>query len=209
MTVRRVTSWLLTLSTVAGAGCAFLASAPPQYVNLRPAPSRLPTYTVSGQSIIATPGPISVTVQPLMPEEVQRYFGTRPTKVNPFEDLDDAITPFFVRVENRSKDQVAFDPGAVVLKDNEDRPARAWDVADLHETFGEKAQFLQAALKGVLTGYTVIPAEQSREGLLIFPAYPKDAKAVFLQMTSLYAGPTPFPLIFEFSVVPEESKSKK
>ena len=29
---------------------------------------------------------------------------------------------------------------------------------------------------------------------------------LFLQMTSLYAGPTAYPLIFEYTVVPEESK---
>lgn len=142
----------------------------------------------------------------MVPEEVQGYFRTRPTKVNPFEEIEEAITPFFVRIENRSRDQVAFDPGGASLKDNEDRSARAWGVSELHETFGDQPQLLRAALNGVLTSYVVIPAEKSREGLLIFPAYAKDAKALFFQLTSLYAGPTAYPLLFELTVVPEESK---
>lgn len=78
------------------------------------------------------------------------------------------------------------------------------DAADLLQTFAENPALLQAAQKGVLTGYLVIPADGSREGLLVFPAFPKDAKAIFLQFTSLYVGSTPFPLIFEFEVVPKE-----
>lgn len=187
-------------------GCAFLAPAPPEEVDLRPTPSRLPAYTVSGQTIIATPGPLSVTVEPLIAEQVQGYFRRRAAGTNPFEGIEESITPFFVRVENRSKDQVTFDPSGTVLKDNEDRPAVAWGVAELHETFSDKPQLLNAALKGVLTGYVVIPADETREGLLIFPAYAKDAKALYLQLTSLYAGSTPHPLIFEFTVVPKESK---
>ncbi|MFQ5960075.1 MAG: hypothetical protein ACE5MG_01675 [Candidatus Methylomirabilales bacterium] len=205
--MRRSRSPLLILLAVVVGGC--VPSAPPEYVSLRPAPSRVPTYTVSGQTIIATPGPVSVAVQPLVPEEVEGYFRTRSTRVNPFQQIEDAITPFFIRIENRSKHQVGFDPVAAVLKDNEDDTAGAWGAADLYETFGDKPQHLQAALKGVITSYLVIPANKSREGLLIFPVYSKEAKALFLQLTSLYAGPTPFPLIFEFTVVPEESQSKK
>jgi len=82
----------------------------------------------------------------------------------------------------------------------------AWDAADLYQTFAEKPALLQAAQRGVFAGYLVVPPDQSREGLLIFPALPKDAKALFLHLGSLYAGPTRYPLIFEFTVVPEESK---
>jgi hypothetical protein len=197
----------MVMALVSG-GCAFLASAPPENVDLRPAPSRIPTYTVSGQTIIATPGPVSVATEPLVADQVQRYFRGRPTRVNPFQEFEGEITAFFVRIENRSKDQAVFDPGAAILKDDEDRSARAWGIAELHEIFSDRPQLLQAALKGVITSYLVIPAEKSQEGLLIFPAFAKDAKAVFLQLTSLYAGPTPTPLIFEFTVVPEKSKSK-
>lgn len=192
-----------------------MGSAPPENVNLRPAPSRLPTYTVSGQTIIATPGPVSVAVQPLVPEELEQYFRTRASVrtradgVNPFHGIEEAITPFFIRIENRSKHQVAFDPAAAVLKDNKNHSAQAWGVAELHETFGDKPELLQAALKGVINGFLVIPADDSREGLLIFPTYSKEAKALFLQLTSLYAGPTALPLLFEFTVVPEMSKSKE
>lgn len=213
--MHRSRSPLLILLTVLLGGCALIASAPPENVSLRPAPSRLPTYTVSGQTIIATPGPVSVAVQPLVPEELQQYFRThaavrrRAAGVNPFQGIEEAITPFFIRIENRSKSQVAFDPGAAVLKDNGGDSARAWDVATLHETFGDKPELLQAALKGVITSFVVIPADKSREGLLIFPTYSKEAKALFLQLTSLYAGPAALPLIFEFTVVPEASKSKE
>jgi hypothetical protein len=209
LTVHRSRSPLLILLAVVLGGCALVASAPPENVSLRPAPSRLPTYTVSGQTIIATPGPLSVAVQPLVPEELQQYFRTSAAGVNPFQGIEEAIAPFFIRIENRSKHQVAFDPGAAVLKDNKGDSARAWDVATLHETFGEKPQLLQAALKGVITSFLVIPADKSREGLLIFPTYSKEAKALFLQLTSLYAGPAALPLIFEFTVVPEASKSKE
>ncbi|MGH7405199.1 MAG: hypothetical protein ACREJA_04915 [Candidatus Methylomirabilales bacterium] len=194
------------LSAVMVGGCLFVGPAPPEQVNIRPLPPRLPTYTVSGQAIIAAPGPISVTVQPVGPEEVHGYFRSRPPRVNPFQGMQKAITPFLVRIENRTRDQVTFDPGLAVLKDQDNRPATAWDAMDLHQTFGEKPALLQAAQGGVFTGYLVVPPDQSREGLLIFPALPKDAKALLLHFSSLYAGPAPYPLIFEFTVVPEESK---
>lgn len=198
--------WLMTplvLSGIVLSGCALVASPPPEKIGLRPAPSRLPAYTVSGRTIIATPGPITVTVQPLSPEDVLAYFQSRPTKVDPFRGAQDRITPFHVRIENRSQHQVTFDPGLTVLKDQENRSASALDADDLFRTFAEKPALLEAAQKGVLTGYVVIAPDQSREGLLVFPAVPNDAKAVFLQFTSLYVGPTAFPLIFQFEVVPK------
>lgn len=198
--------WLVLLSGIIVSGCALFAGVPPEKVSLRPSPSRLPTYTVSGQSIIATPGPISVTVRPMIPEEVQRYFRARPTKLNPFGEMMEKITPFFVRIENRSRHQVAFDPGITILKDEQNRATTAMDPHNLYEAFGDRPDLLQAAQGVVLTSYLVIPAEQSRDGLLIFHAYPKDAKALFLQITSLYAGPVTYPLIFEYTVVPEESE---
>lgn len=194
----------LFFSGLVWGGCALVASPPPEKVGLRPAPIRLPTYTVSGRNIIATPGPLTVTVRPLGPEEVLAYFQSRPAKVDPFQGAGDSITPFHVRIENRSQHQVAFDPGLTVLKDQDNRGAAAWGVADLYETFAEKPALLEAAQKGVLIGYVVIAPDQSREGLLVFPAIPRDAKAVFLQFTSLYAGPTAIPLIFQFEVIPKE-----
>jgi hypothetical protein len=197
---------LLALGATLTVGCVFFASAPPENVSLRPTPPRVPTYTVSGQAIIATPGPISVVVRPVGPEEVHAYFRSRHTQVNPFQGIGDRITPFMIRIENRSRDQVVFDPGLAVLKDDEERPATAWDAADLYQTFADRPGLLQAAQAGVFTSYLVVHADQSREGLLIFPAFSKDAKALFLQLTSLYAGATPYPLIFEFTVIPEELK---
>lgn len=187
-------------------GCLFMGSPPPEKSSIRPLPPRLPTYTVSGQAIIADPGPLNVTVQPMSPEEVLEYFRSRPPTVNPFQGMQQTVTPFLVRIENRGKDQVTFDPGLVLLKDQDNRPSRAWDAMDLYQAFGEKPNLLQVAQGRVLTGYVVIPTDRSREGLLIFPAVPKDAKAILLHFNSLYAGPTAYPLIFEFSVVPEESK---
>jgi hypothetical protein len=183
-----------------------LGSAPPERGNIRPLPPRLATYTVSGQTIIAAPGPISVTVRPLTAEEVLGYFRGRPAKVNPFQGMQETITPFFIRIENRVRDQVTFDPGFAALKDQDNRSRTAWDFADLYQAFGEKPGLLKAAQGGVFAGLLVVPPDQSREGLLIFPAIPKDAKALFLHLGLLYVGPTPFPLIFEFTVVPEESK---
>jgi hypothetical protein len=159
---------------------------------------------VSGRKVIATPGPVTVAVEPLGPDDVLAYFQSRPTKVDPFRYKEGVITPFHVRIENRSQHQVAFDPGLTVLKDQNNRGSAAFDAAELFEAFAEKPALLDAAQKGVLTRYFVIGIDQSREGLMIFPAIPKDAKAVFLQFTSLYVGPTPFPLIFEFEVVPKE-----
>jgi hypothetical protein len=191
---------------VMGGGCLFLGSPPPEQGNIRPLPPRLPTYTVSGHAIIAAPGPINVTVQPLGPEEVHGYFRSRPRKLNPFQGMEKGITPFLVRIENRARDQVTFEPGSAVLKDQDNRSQAAWDAANLYQTFGEKPGLLQAAQGGVFAGYLVVPPDQSREGLLIFPVLPKEAKALFLHLRSLYVGPTPYPLIFEFTVVPEESK---
>jgi hypothetical protein len=198
--------FLIALGAALLGGCVLLTSAPPENVSLRPVAPRLPTYTVSGLTIIASPGPISVVVRPVGPEEVHAYFRSRPARVNPFQGMQDRITPFLVRIENRSRDQVTFDPGLAVLKDDDDRPANAWDAADLFDTLADRPGLLQVAQTAVFTNYLVVHAEQNREGLLIFPAFPKDAKALFLHLTSLYAGPTPYPLIFEFSVVPEATK---
>jgi len=199
--------WFMTpllLSGMVFSGCALVASPPPEKVGLRPAPSRLPAYTVSGRTIIATPGPITVAVQPLSPEEVLAYFQSRPAKVDPFQGARDSTTPFHVRIENRSEHQVTFDPGLTVLKDQENRSASALDADNLFRTFAEKPALLEAAQREVLAGYVVIAPDRNREGLLVFPAIPKDAKAVFLQFTSLYVGPAAFPLIFQFEVVPKE-----
>ncbi|MFQ5658300.1 MAG: hypothetical protein ACE5G5_12220 [Candidatus Methylomirabilales bacterium] len=187
------------------AGCAMFASPPPEKVRLRPAPSRLPTHTVSGRTVIATPGPISVAVRPLDPDEVERYFRRRPTKVNPFLEFEEGMTPFFVRIENRSEHQLTFDPGITTLRDNENRRSTAMGAAELFEIFSENPRLLQAAQRGVFTGYVVVPANRNREGLLLFHPYTKDAKALFLQFTSLYTGTTAYPLMFEFEVVPEVS----
>ncbi len=196
-------SILLVCSGLVLSGCALTASAPPEKVGLRPAPSRTPTYTVSGRSIIATPGPLNVTVRPLAPEDVLAYF-QKHRKKNPFGRMRDDITPFYLRIENRSRDQLTLDSGLTILKDQENRGVAAFDAAELFQTFAENPTLLQAAQKEVITGYLVIAPDRSREGLLVFPAIPKDAKAVFLQITSLYVGPTAFPLIFEFEVVPKE-----
>ena len=120
--------------------------------------------------------------------------------------MTDRITPFHLRIENRSQHQVTFDPGLTLLKDEGNRSTVALDANDLYQALGDRPALLQAAQGGVFTGYLVIPSDQHREGLLIFPAYPKDAKALFLQFNSFYAGTTPYPLIFEFEVVPEGSK---
>ncbi|MFQ5990786.1 MAG: hypothetical protein ACE5K9_12810 [Candidatus Methylomirabilales bacterium] len=199
-------SWWLVL-TITGAiatGCVMFASAPPEKVRLRPAPSRLPTQTVSGRTVIATPGPISVAVRPLDPDEVERYFRRRSTRVNPFQEFEEGITPFSLRIENRSEHQLTFDPGLAILRDNENRGSPAMDVAEFFEMFSDQPSLLQAAQRGVFTGYVVVPSNRNREGLLIFRPYAKDAKALFLQFTSLYTGPTAYPLIFEFEVVPEQ-----
>lgn len=68
-------------------GCILLTSAPPENVSLRPVAPRLPTYTVSGLTIIASPGPISVVVRPVGPEEVHAYFRNRPARVNPLQGM--------------------------------------------------------------------------------------------------------------------------
>ena len=196
-------SILLVCSGLVLSGCALTASAPPEKVGLRPAPSRTPTYTVSGRNIIATPGPLTVTVRPLAAEDVLAYF-QKHRKKNPFGKMRDDITPFYLRIENRSRDQLTLDSGLTILKDQKNRGVAAFDAAELFQTFAENPTLLQAAQKEVITGYLVIAPDRSREGLLVFPAIPKDAKAVFLQITSLYVGPTAFPLIFEFEVVPKE-----
>ncbi len=179
------------------------ASAPPEKVGLRPAPSRLPTYTVSGRNIIATPGPLTVTVRPLAAEDVREYFQRR-REEDPLRKMREDIAPFYLRIENRSQHQLTFDPGLAVIKDQDNRGASALDAAEIFQTFAERPALLKTAQQALLTSYLVIPAEGSREGLLVFPAFPKESKAIFLQITSLYVGPTAFPLIFEFEVIPKE-----
>lgn len=120
--------------------------------------------------------------------------------------MADKITPFLVRIDNRSPHQVTFDPGLTLLKDEGNRGIVALDANDLYQVMADRPALLQAAQGGMFTGYLVIPPDQHREGLLVFPAHPREAKALFLHFNSFYAGTTPYPLIFEFEVVPEGSK---
>lgn len=173
---------------------------------LRPGLQHLPTLQAQGDQIIATLQDATMTVQALSPERLDAYYARRPALVNPFKTLPKPASrplAFILRIQNRGRDRISFDPSQAMLVDqrNHRNPALPYD--ELYSLFSEgsePARALQALDETVLTGYVIIPPKLDREGLLLFPRLEPEVKAAVLEIGSFYIGSTEQLLLFEFEV---------
>ncbi len=159
-----------------------------------------------GDLVIATLQGATITVQPLTREELDAYYSRRPALVNPFKSVPkDTERPlaFIVRIQNRGRDRVNFDPTQVLLVDQADHRTAPLAYDELYSVLfqgADPARALQALEETVLTSYVVVPPKLDREGLLLFPPPAPGAKALILKMGSFYIGSAEQLLLFEFEV---------
>ena len=182
------------------------ASGPTGEATLRPGPQRLPMLRAQGDLVIATLRGATITVQPLTPEQLDRYYLRLPALVNPFKTLpkpNPRPLAFLVRIQNLGRDRINLDPSQALLTDQANHRTAAVAYDELHSMFSEgdePAKAMQAVEETVLTSFLVIPPKLDREGLLLFPPPEPGAKTVILEMGSFYIGSVEQLLLFEFEV---------
>jgi len=194
--------------------CVFLAActsspALPKARLLRPGPQTLPLNTVSGELVIAELDRATATVRALSWAALQRYYEAKRDLVNPFADLPAEAprpTAFLLHLGNDSPDPLSFDPTTARLADQEGRRLATLDYPALHAFLAETergTERLQAVQRTVLTATVVVPPGGQRQGLLLFPELPAGARAVLVDLGSLYRGSAPQFVVFQFLVVEE------
>jgi len=190
------------------AACA-TSPAPSKVRLLRPGPQSLPANTVTGELIIAQLEGATVSIRALSWEALQRFYGGQRDLANPFADLPAGAprpTAFLLDLRNDSPDPLSFDPTAARLVDQEGRRQGALDYPALYASLagleGGTAR-LRAVQRTVLTSTVVVPPGGERQGLLLFPELAAGARAVLVDLASLYRGSAPQLLVFQFLVVEE------
>ena len=190
------------------AACA-TTPAPPKARLLRPGPQNLPVNTVTGEIIIAQLERATVSIRALSRDALGRYYGGQRDLVNPFADLPAGAprpTAFLLHLRNDSPDPLSFDPTAARLADQEGRRQVPLDYPALYAFLvgAERgAERLRAVQRTVLTATVAVPPGGERQGLLLFPELPVGARAVLLDLASLYRGSAPQLVVFQFLVVEE------
>jgi len=177
---------------------------------LLPAPQSLPINTVTGDLIIAQLERATVSLRALSWEALQRFYGAQRDLIDPFADLpppgNPRLTAFVLHLRNDSGDALSFDPTAATLADQEGRRKAPLDYPALYGTLAgleRGAERLRAIQRTVLTATVVVPPGGERRGLLLFPELPADARAVLVDLASLYRGSAPQLVVFQFLVVEE------
>lgn len=194
-------------------GCLLLTPADrPVRLALEPAAVQpAPYLTVLGDEIVATLSGVSLGIRYADEEGLDRFYRRRyQLEKNPLRGMLEQFTFFYIKVQNRSRRQVAFDPLQVHLVDQKGQRLLPVDYTELYRQIGslEGATEVERALRGsLLSSYVVVTPNQEKEGLLLFRRYAGDAKALFLQFTSLYIGGTPQSLLFQFRVSRSPRKS--
>ena len=185
--------------------CATTADRPKARL-LHPAPQSLPINTVTGDLIIAQLERATVSLRALPWEGLQRFYAAQRDLVNPFADLPAGSprpTVFLLHLRNDSSDTLSFDPTAATLADQEGRRRAPLDYPALYATLAgleRGAERLRAVQRTALTATVIVPPGGERRGLLLFPELPADARAVLVDLASLYRGSAPQLLVFQFLV---------
>ncbi len=194
--------------------CILLAAcatrpAPPKTRLLRPGPQSVPVNTVTGELIIAQLERATVSIRALSWDALGRYYGGQRDLVNPFADLPTGAprpAAFLVHLRNDSPDPFSFDPTAARLADQEGRRQGPLDYPALYAFLAgaeRGAGRLRAVQRTVLTATVVVPPGGERQGLLLFPELPAEARAVLVDLASVYRGSAPQLVVFQFLVVEE------
>ena len=180
--------------------------APPKARLLRPGPQSLPANTVTGELIIAQLEGATVSIRALSWEALQRFYGGQRDLANPFADLPAGVprpAAFLLHLRNDSPEPLSFDPTAARLADQEGRRQGPLDYPALYASLagleGGTAR-LRAVQRTVLTSTVVVPPGGERQGLLLFPELAAGARAVLVDLASLYRGSAPQLLVFQFLV---------
>ncbi len=200
--------WLLILGVVLLlAGCATGTAQRTAQVTLRPGPQQPPTHQVVGEAIVASLRGVSVTVRWLPQVAVESYYASRPGLVSPWpRDLwkDAPPTVFLLRVRNLTRDEVQFDPGLAGLATQDGQRERAVPYEELYMRLAEtedpepRLRSLQATL---FSRFIVVQPGGQREGILLFPTLPLEAKHLHLELASFFVGGKNAPGRFEFQVL--------
>ncbi len=178
---------------------------------LRPGTQVIPTAQVVDSGVVTTLGGVVLSVTPLDRAGIQRYFKRR-GGLDPFAALPpDAIPPFgfLIGIRNRSGSQVQFDPGQVLLVDQDDRRLLPILYDQLYQALiklPDAWQRVAILQRHTLNNLLVLQPGKDREGLLFFPELPSKSKAVLLEIASFYAGGEGQSLLFAFLV--EERKAE-
>jgi hypothetical protein len=181
------------------------ASRPTGEPGLRPGPQRLPHLQAQGDRVIASLDGATVTVQPMTPRALDAYFSQR-VGANPFTagpKVTDSPMAFVVRIQNRGRDRINFDPSQTFLIDQQNHRTAAMPYDELYSIFSEskeRGRAMQVLDEAVLTAFLVVPPQIDRAGLLLFPPPVPEAKTLILDMGSFYIGSTSQLLLFEFEV---------
>lgn len=177
---------------------------------LRPGTQVIPTAQVVDRGVVTTLGGVILSVTPLDRAGIQRYFRGRGGP-DPFAALPpDAVPPvgFLVGIRNRSAGQVQFDPGQVLLVDQDDRHLVPILYDQLYHAvikLPDAGQRVAALQRHTLNNLLVLQPGKDREGLLFFPELPPGSKAVLLEIASFYTGGEGQSLLFAFLVEERET----
>jgi hypothetical protein len=165
---------------------------------------------VVGDSIIASLGCASVTVQWLPAPEVERFYAGKPGLVNPFPKeiwKDSPPTVFLVKLRNPSPEDLHFDPGLTFLVDQGGRRGipLSYEAMYLGMSEAERSGPALRSLEVTLfSRFVVLPSRGQREGLLVFPGLDPEAKHLLLEFASFSVGGRIAPGHFEFQVLREK-----
>lgn len=192
------------------AGCA---GAPPAgEVIIQPGPQRQATHQVVGEAIVASLGGVAVTVQWLAASGVEQYFAGRPGLVYPWPEgvwKESPPTVFLLRIRNRTREEVQFDPTPAALVTQDGRRDEAISYEEMYrrlagsEGSGARLLSLQATL---FSRFVVIPPGGQREGLLVFPTLNPKAKHLLLELGSFFVGGRNVPGLFEFQALRKKNE---
>lgn len=172
---------------------------------LRPGTQVIPAAQVVDRGVVTTLGGVVLSVTPLDRAGIQRYFRRRGGP-DPFVGLPpDAVPPvgFLIGIRNRSGGQVQFDPGQVLLVDQDERHLFPVPYDQLHQALtklSDAGPRVAALQLHTLNALVVLQSGKDREGLLFFPELPSRSKAVLLEFASFYAGGEGQSLLFAFLV---------
>ncbi len=184
-------------------GCAGTPKGDPL---LRPGPQQFPLNRVSGDVILTTADGISVTVQFLTLSQVDQYYRERGAAVNPIHLLRYAPpgpVVFRFRFVNQGREPLHIEPTHLSLTDQDGTANFSLSYEDMYLKFSDAGVLpltLPLLQDTVLTPSFTLPPQSEKEGLIVFPPLPPDAKALLLEFASFYVGSRPHPLLYEFTV---------
>jgi hypothetical protein len=190
-------------------GCATTdESTEPRKAALRPVvQGQSPSSQIVGEAIVASLGGVAVTVRWLGEGAVGQYYAGRPGLEYPWPPKtweENPPTIFFLRVQNRTAEEVQFDPAMTVLVAQDGKRDLPIPYEEMYlrlsgtDDAAPRIASLQATM---LSRFIVLRPGGQREGLLLFPTIRPEAKHLLLEFPSFFVGGRATPSHFEFQVI--------